>query len=350
METMAGLERFRGHFYNWYDTLTLLPLRPAYVSTVDSGNLAGHLLALRVGLEEVAEGPLIGAQTLAGLADTVHLTLEEVRDAREHVGAAGDEARIRLDELRRRAALPEPPATLEAWSALISELERSAEGLPERLGAAEGDEAERAARAVGAVSTRIRRLRTLLTQVAPWAPLISRTPEAVKRDPRFADVAPLLESVPSLLTLAEGLDAPLAALASLESDPPGVLPGSAESALWAHDVASELRAGAAASTEVLARLRLLQSMATEMWEHTDFRMLYDRGRELFSIGFNTEQGRCDDVLLRHARERVPTGELPRRRAAATCPQEHWFRLGRMLTRTRRWLRAALVVGARCSST
>ena len=43
---MESLERHRGHFYNWYDTQTLLPLAPLYVSTVDSGNLAGHLLTL----------------------------------------------------------------------------------------------------------------------------------------------------------------------------------------------------------------------------------------------------------------------------------------------------------------
>ena len=41
------LERHRGHFYNWYDTRTLAPLMPRYVSTVDSGNLSAHLLTLR---------------------------------------------------------------------------------------------------------------------------------------------------------------------------------------------------------------------------------------------------------------------------------------------------------------
>ncbi len=40
--TMESLERYQGHFYNWYDTLSLQPLPPLYISTVDSGNLAGH--------------------------------------------------------------------------------------------------------------------------------------------------------------------------------------------------------------------------------------------------------------------------------------------------------------------
>ena len=48
--TLLKLPRYRGHFYNWYDTRTLAPLVPAYVSTVDSGNLAGYLLTLKHGL------------------------------------------------------------------------------------------------------------------------------------------------------------------------------------------------------------------------------------------------------------------------------------------------------------
>ncbi len=48
--TMETMERYKGHFYNWYDTESLQPLLPMYISTVDSGNLAAHLLTLRAGL------------------------------------------------------------------------------------------------------------------------------------------------------------------------------------------------------------------------------------------------------------------------------------------------------------
>ena len=49
------MQRYRGHFYNWYDTRTLAPLPPAYISTVDSGNLAGYFLTLGSGLTELVE-------------------------------------------------------------------------------------------------------------------------------------------------------------------------------------------------------------------------------------------------------------------------------------------------------
>jgi hypothetical protein len=47
LDTLDTLARYRGHFFNWYDTASAQPLMPQYVSTVDSGNLCGHLLASR---------------------------------------------------------------------------------------------------------------------------------------------------------------------------------------------------------------------------------------------------------------------------------------------------------------
>ena len=58
------MERHRGHFYNWYDTQSLAPLEPRYISSVDSGNLAGHLLTLRPGLLALAGEPILPAARL----------------------------------------------------------------------------------------------------------------------------------------------------------------------------------------------------------------------------------------------------------------------------------------------
>ncbi|MRR12130.1 DUF3131 domain-containing protein, partial [bacterium] len=104
LNAMAGMERFRGHFYNWYDTLTLQPLRPAYISTVDSGNLAGHLVALRVAMFELSERPIVDESRLRGIADTARLALEDLQSAR--AGSSADrpfsEVRTALEEVIRR--------------------------------------------------------------------------------------------------------------------------------------------------------------------------------------------------------------------------------------------------------
>ena len=65
LDTLDTLERHRGHFLNWYDTRTLQILKPAYVSTVDSGILCGHLLALAgacdVWKKSMFDGIVLGA-------------------------------------------------------------------------------------------------------------------------------------------------------------------------------------------------------------------------------------------------------------------------------------------------
>ena len=77
LSTMRELARFRGHFYNWYDTRDLGPLDPRYISSVDSGNLAGHLIALANACREWMNRPVSDARRLAGVADAIELTREE---------------------------------------------------------------------------------------------------------------------------------------------------------------------------------------------------------------------------------------------------------------------------------
>ncbi|HSJ28397.1 MAG TPA: glucoamylase family protein [Acidimicrobiia bacterium] len=71
--TLDRLERFRGHLLNWYDTMSLEPLAPRYVSTVDSGNLAGHLLTASVGCSRLQGRKLEPEVAVAGIADVALL-------------------------------------------------------------------------------------------------------------------------------------------------------------------------------------------------------------------------------------------------------------------------------------
>ena len=104
--TMQALERYRGHFYNWYDTRSLKPLPPLYVSSVDSGNLACHLLTLRQGLLALADAPLL---TPGGLDERAHFRLPEgaaiptLREAAARNDESGRRARERIGTLERLA-------------------------------------------------------------------------------------------------------------------------------------------------------------------------------------------------------------------------------------------------------
>ncbi len=73
--SMLKLQRFNGHFFNWYDVRDLRPLDPAYVSSVDSGNLAGHLIAVANACDEWTTS-LSASDARRGMADNAALARE----------------------------------------------------------------------------------------------------------------------------------------------------------------------------------------------------------------------------------------------------------------------------------
>ncbi len=107
--SMRKMRRFKGHFFNWYETTDLRVLDPAYISSVDSGNLAGHLIALANACEEWSLDP-INAEMRVGLSDTLELARQSIETS---VGGAAlmsvlEEIRSRLGEpLGMQAVAPQ---------------------------------------------------------------------------------------------------------------------------------------------------------------------------------------------------------------------------------------------------
>ena len=126
LATMEKLERYRGHFYNWYDTRTLQPLHPQYVSSVDSGNLAGSLLTLQAGLAELKDQPVLSSNAFQGLQDTLQVLAEHVP-----ASPAPDLAKkIRfLQDTLHSLTLDGQPQTLAAADSLLDEIHRTGGGL-----------------------------------------------------------------------------------------------------------------------------------------------------------------------------------------------------------------------------
>ncbi len=79
METIQKMPKFNGHLYNWYHIGTLEVLNPAYISTVDSGNFLGHLVALKNGLLEQIDRPVYPENFLSELRIAVENSNEELR-------------------------------------------------------------------------------------------------------------------------------------------------------------------------------------------------------------------------------------------------------------------------------
>jgi cyclic beta-1,2-glucan synthetase len=114
--SLDKLQKFRGHFFNWHDTRTLQPLWPQYVSTVDSGNLAGSFIALQQALVELPDQKLLDSGALVGMCDTLNalkLELSQLAAPRQRTSAitmkeltAEIEACAGCSRARRRRPFP----------------------------------------------------------------------------------------------------------------------------------------------------------------------------------------------------------------------------------------------------
>jgi len=128
--TAARLRRFHGHLANWYDTQDLRPLEPLYISTVDSGNLAGHLIALARGCRQLAPCPCPGRQILDGIRDALQPvldTLGPVASWPRLETVSTFQVEEALDGMK--AVLHDPPTSVEGWHERFGDMEMRAENL-----------------------------------------------------------------------------------------------------------------------------------------------------------------------------------------------------------------------------
>ena len=144
LDTMGRMARYRGHFHNWYDTATLAVLDPAYVSSVDSGNLAGHLLAVAQSCRDWANvDPDIDPDTDPGpgLRDVLGLLRDSrpdpataaALDALDAAIAGGDRKVMaeRAAALHHTAAA-DPDSEPAFWTARLLRRLTDADPLPDR--------------------------------------------------------------------------------------------------------------------------------------------------------------------------------------------------------------------------
>ncbi len=283
LATIGKLERFRGHLYNWYDTRDLRRLEPAYVSSVDSGNLAGHLLALSNACRQMIDQPLPVAAALAGIGDGIALT-------REAAGAISDDRRTQTLTRRHLDQALELPAgasavvapTPEAWAARLGELSAHGRTLADVAAALT---AERGEGADGELVT--------------WAEAARLTVSSHVRDLALLQPSPQGTAFPTIAEL---------------SDPP------------LHDRGD----GSAAAAMLVRRLEAIADQAQQLFREMDFGFLFDPTRKLLSIGFRVRDGTLDpsyyDLLASEARLAsflaIAKGDVA---------PDHWFRLGRALT-------------------
>ena len=305
LRTMDTLERHRGHFYNWYDTQSLKPLTPVYISTVDSGNLAGHLLTLAPGLRALPEDKILGARVFEGLKDTFAILLD----------AAGGPVRARLAPFQKdiESACGFPPTTLAAARMCLDRVGSAAAELAGNPAIALESEATWWALAL---ARQCRSALDELTLLAPWI--------ALPAAPRGLSELPGPAEIPTLRELAK-LESELYLTTEYI---PGAEP-TAEQRDWLSELRRLVTQGSGRARERIVAIEALAQQSSEL-ARMDYDFLYDKACHLLTIGYNVSEHRQDssyyDLLASEARlcsfVAIAQGQVP---------QENWFSLGRLLT-------------------
>ena len=301
--TMAGLEKYQGHFYNWYDTLTKQPLPPLYVSTVDSGNLAGHLLTLREGLLELPDHPVLAVQCFHGLLDT----LAVVKAAN---GGSTPPLLISF-QTELEFAVNNRPITLLKTSRCLESLTISTEAYANSIEDVAGELKEWG----HALAGQCRAVLNELRQITPWISLPA-VPKGVENFPELSAIPTLRELAAFDIRLWPAIDQQLIGNQTPEQQD------------WLTQLRQLIQE---ASIRAQERLKLIEALALQVNElaNMEYGFLFDKTRRLLAIGYNVSERQRDsgfyDLLASEARLCTFVAIAQRQ-----IPQESWFALGRLL--------------------
>src|ERR1035441_8349712 len=333
---MSQLELVRGHFYNWYDTRDLRPLDPKYVSSVDSGNMAGHLLALGNGCRDLMRKSSLDPQMLGGIEDSIRLlqeALHRVADTRRVHTVTRKQLSNAADELA--AAVRAILGDAADWGAAIVEISaraHTAADIAQTLAQELGDTANSELRVwANAAKTSSDGYLRDAKMLFPWLRLDSQSITATtksfsKNAPEWIAIEPFFGKETGLTDAPERFEAAVRELTALRER-------SAKDSGQITRIDALIGAMQQSSTEAASlhrRLLAIAEQCEETFEAMDFSFLFDKTRKLLSIGYRATDGTidpsCYDLLASEARLAsfiaIAKGDVP---------SSHWFRLGRALT-------------------
>jgi len=309
LDSLETMQRWQGHFYNWYDTCTLEPLLPLYVSTVDSGNMVAYLLTVKQGVKEWGNNPLVDQATILGMLDRI---------AKEEQDVSTVCVELRTWKQQLEDAVQEPTISFVKWYRLLSEAK--AEQFPLLIR---------------------QRVDLALQELKELIPCLELIEQMGKQD--FTALNGLGRQA---FTQQESLEVASAQerVASLEilweeaHTLPEIVEITRESLLVSGKITGEfvsqwreaLEKGLSNLTKCLARIETLQARLERLGTEPDFRPLYNEKIRFMAIGYNVSSQQRDnsyyDLMASEARQASFIGI-----ALGQLPTEHWFALGRTLT-------------------
>lgn len=299
LESVSKLPRYFGHLLNWYDNLSMKPIEPLFISSVDSGNYAASLWSLKQGGIEALHQPVFHPRLLEGIAD--HLAMLPA--------SGGTFTRLRAVVRSRNA---------DRW---LTELLQAPDDVPSPAASAKAsDKPVEHVWWPSEIRARVEAIREIAKQFAPW---------------HLAEYAGILDLLPELTGVIERLDPSNGDLIYQDIDKKlqtlCAQPGASSSTLaLACKLRQELPACRERLLNITDRLNEITRTADRLVREMDFSKVADDRRKLLSVGYDVAKQElaksCYDLLASESRIASFIAV-----AKNDIEQENWFRLGRQHT-------------------
>ena len=322
LHSLEEMPRYRGHFFNWYETSSRRPLSPRYVSSVDSGNLAASLATLRQGCLLLLKQPILEQATLEGLRDHA----QRLRDEVPYESRTSSTMKLFGSLIRQ---LECQPKDLFFWEAVLTE----SRDLVERIRAALLPvQARTNSPELGyweaLLSERMDAALKQLYELAPWlTPALEPELRVCMRDDTFTPLIAELSKVPALGGLPEAYERIADRLRERLSSSRPLYPMLRD---VLEQLLRQLPAARVSALDLASRFQAAAALAQRYFDDMDFGFLFDENRQLLRIGYNVDTDTGDpsyyDLLASEARTAVFLAI-----AKGDIPRETWLRLGRKLT-------------------
>lgn len=303
-KTLALMERYKGHFYNWYDTVSLVPLYPKYVSMVDSGNLVASLMVLRQGLGALQNEKILTIQQVAGLQDALSVIRSTIN--KKNMPPL-------LEEMESTLLLLQEPAEFSIPK-VVTALQLLAEKTTILKTEKEISENTEATDWVNRFEAQLHDQLQCIAHFCSWAPQLPlpeqfSTLKVLEEFPTFKELPGFEKTIPQLIT--EYTD-----LTSEEQE-------------QLKQLAQAVQTAAANTKAFFSEIGQLENNCQE-FSGIDYDFLYNKTQNLFHIGYNVSEEVVDksfyDMLASEARLGIYAAI-----AQGKIPQAAWFSLGRLVT-------------------
>ena len=357
IDSLSHLERFRGHFMNWYDTLTLKPLHPRYISTVDSGNLAACLIITEQTCKSMPEDQIFRWGLWQGYLDTIS-NLSEILGTIRKAEFSEQVEEIIKQINAIQAEILAVRSDRESWYPLFMKVTGNfwkdiSEGLMKLVAVGRSAFDLQTLEKLQEVTSQVERhhnavFRTI-NELVPWIHLLEEPP-ALFLQSKYAQILTNLKAdLPYNLTLGavqshvEDASQTLNTLRNLliedgyqENNSANITRieennDTKSPTQWLLAMSKALEQSIKNSDMLLNRFEQIMNRCNQFIDEMDFSFLYQLKRRVFHIGYNLESGLLDqnyyDLLASEARIASIIAIAKR-----DVPQSHWLHLSRPVRR------------------